>query len=138
MVAPTLSHYVCRRRRGTCRAASVAVAQEEIKTALNGPVGLQMWSLREYLPKDLAGALAKVRAMGFREVEGRRTVEAHRRGASLGARFRRTPMPVGPHAIRTAARRCAGSVRRSEGAGRDLGGVPVDSARQGVHARRCP
>jgi len=45
-------------------------SQEEIKTALNGPVGLQMWSLREYLPKDLAGALAKVRAMGFREVEG--------------------------------------------------------------------
>ena len=44
--------------------------QEEIKTALNGPVGLQMWSLREYLPKDLTGTLAKVRAMGFREVEG--------------------------------------------------------------------
>jgi sugar phosphate isomerase/epimerase len=45
-------------------------AQEEIKTVLNGPVGLQMWSLREYLPKDLPGTLAKVRAMGFREVEG--------------------------------------------------------------------
>ena len=42
----------------------------EIKTVLNGPVGLQMWSLREYLPKDLPGTLAKVRAMGFREVEG--------------------------------------------------------------------
>jgi sugar phosphate isomerase/epimerase len=45
-------------------------AQPEIKTALNGPVGLQLWSLREYLPKDLAGTLAKVRALGFREVEG--------------------------------------------------------------------
>jgi sugar phosphate isomerase/epimerase len=45
-------------------------AQEEIKTALNGPVGLQLWSLREYLPKDLKGTLAKVRALGFREVEG--------------------------------------------------------------------
>lgn len=44
--------------------------QEEIKTMLNGPVGLQMWSLRDYLPKDLPGTLAKVRAMGFREVEG--------------------------------------------------------------------
>ena len=44
--------------------------QDEIKTALNGPVGLQLWSLREYLPKDLRGVLAKVRAMGFREVEG--------------------------------------------------------------------
>jgi sugar phosphate isomerase/epimerase len=46
------------------------VGQEEIKTVLNGPVGLQLWSLREYLPKDLTGTLAKVRAMGFREVEG--------------------------------------------------------------------
>jgi sugar phosphate isomerase/epimerase len=47
-----------------------AVSQDEIKTALNGPVGLQLWSLREYLPKDLKGVLTKVRAMGFREVEG--------------------------------------------------------------------
>src|SRR5438552_16605981 len=45
-------------------------AQDEIKTGLNGPVGLQLWSLREYLPKDLPGVLAKVRGMGFREVEG--------------------------------------------------------------------
>jgi sugar phosphate isomerase/epimerase len=44
--------------------------QDDIRTALNGPVGLQMWSLREYLPKDLAGTLAKIRAMGFRDVEG--------------------------------------------------------------------
>ena len=47
-----------------------AEPQDEIKTVLNAPVGLQMWSLREYLPKDLAGTLAKIRAMGFREVEG--------------------------------------------------------------------
>src|SRR6266536_98782 len=53
-------------------AAETAAASPaaEIKTALNGPVGLQLWSLREYLPKDLPGTLAKVRAMGFREVEG--------------------------------------------------------------------
>ncbi len=44
--------------------------QEQIKTVLNGPVGLQMWSLRDYLPKDLPGTLAKVRAMGFHDVEG--------------------------------------------------------------------
>lgn len=44
--------------------------QEEIKTVLNGPVGLQMWSLREYLPKDLPGTLTRMRGMGFREVEG--------------------------------------------------------------------
>lgn len=47
-----------------------ALLQNEIKTSLNGPLGLQLWSLREYLPKDLPGTLAKVRALGFREVEG--------------------------------------------------------------------
>jgi sugar phosphate isomerase/epimerase len=47
-----------------------ARGQDEIKTSLNGPLGLQLWSLREYLPKDLRGSLAKVRALGFREVEG--------------------------------------------------------------------
>jgi len=51
------------------RWASTA-SQDEIETALNGPVGLQLWSLRAYLPKDLPGTLAKVRGMGFREVEG--------------------------------------------------------------------
>jgi sugar phosphate isomerase/epimerase len=50
--------------------ARAAVLQNEIKTALNGPLGLQLWSLRDYLPKDLPGTLAKVRGLGFREVEG--------------------------------------------------------------------
>ena len=50
--------------------AGTAFAQDEIKTALNGLVGLQLWSLREYLPKDLGGTLSKIRALGFREVEG--------------------------------------------------------------------
>jgi sugar phosphate isomerase/epimerase len=56
---------------GACAVAPKwAIAQEEITTALNGPVGLQLWSLREYLPKDLGGVMAKVRSLGFREVEG--------------------------------------------------------------------
>ena len=55
---------------GVAALAPQATAQDEIKTALSGPVGLQLWSLREYLPKDLRGVLAKVRALGFREVEG--------------------------------------------------------------------
>ena len=33
--------------------------QEEIKTVLNGPVGVQMWSFREYLPKDRRRELSK-------------------------------------------------------------------------------
>ena len=50
--------------------ALATVRQSTLRTALNGPVGLQLWSLREYLPKDLRGTLAKVRALGFAEVEG--------------------------------------------------------------------
>lgn len=42
----------------------------EIRSPLNGPIGLQLWSLRAYLPKDIPGTLARIRAMGFREVEG--------------------------------------------------------------------
>ena len=53
------------------RPAGVAGAERtEIRTALGVPVGLQLWSLRKYLPKDLPGTLAKVRALGFRDVEG--------------------------------------------------------------------
>jgi sugar phosphate isomerase/epimerase len=47
-----------------------ATDRTEIKTVLNGPVGLQLWSLREYLKKDVPGTLAKARALGFRDVEG--------------------------------------------------------------------
>jgi len=41
----------------------------EVKTALNGPVGLQLYSLRAQLKKDVPGTLAKVRPLGIREVE---------------------------------------------------------------------
>src|SRR5256885_928868 len=52
------------------RAATAASPSPEIKSPVNGPIGLQLYSLREYGPKDLSGTLAKVRAMGFRDVEG--------------------------------------------------------------------
>lgn len=57
-------------------AASVAASSiaslraAEIKTALKGTIGLQLWSLRKSLPGDLAGTLAKIKAMGFDVVEG--------------------------------------------------------------------
>lgn len=54
----------------TAFVARRAAGQDDITTALNGPVGLQLWSVREYLPKDLAGTLRRVRELGFREVEG--------------------------------------------------------------------
>src|SRR5262245_18369499 len=34
------------------------------------PMGLQLYSLREHRPKDVPVTLAKIRAMGFEEVEG--------------------------------------------------------------------
>jgi sugar phosphate isomerase/epimerase len=48
---------------------SLAADKSDLDTALGGVVGLQLWSLREYGPKDLPGTLAKVQAMGFRHVE---------------------------------------------------------------------
>ena len=45
-------------------------AAPALSTPIKGIVGLQLWSLREYLPKDLAGTLSKIRAMGFEYVEG--------------------------------------------------------------------
>lgn len=41
----------------------------EVKTTFNGVIGLQLWSLREQLKKDVPGTLAKVRPLGIREVE---------------------------------------------------------------------
>ena len=41
----------------------------EVKTALSAPVGLQLYSVREQLKKDVPGTLAKVRGFGIREVE---------------------------------------------------------------------
>jgi sugar phosphate isomerase/epimerase len=34
------------------------------------PVGLQLYSVRQHMPKDVPGTLARIRAMGFRELEG--------------------------------------------------------------------
>lgn len=45
-------------------------ASPQVASTLNGPIGLQLWSLRAYLPKDVPGTLARIKAMGFTEVEG--------------------------------------------------------------------
>jgi sugar phosphate isomerase/epimerase len=54
---------------GAERVPARAAERAEIRTALNGPVGLQLWSLREYGPKDVPGTLQRVRSLGFRTVE---------------------------------------------------------------------
>ena len=51
-------------------------------------------------PKDLASTLAKVRAMGFRDVEGPDSGSTPSE-SSGGARRRRAPVPVGAHGVRT-------------------------------------
>ena len=41
----------------------------EVKSALGAPLGLQLYSLRDYAPKDLPGTLARLRSLGIVEVE---------------------------------------------------------------------
>lgn len=57
-------------RAQTTRPPVVLTAQREIRNPLNGPIGLQLWSLRAELRTDVPGTLRKIRAMGFRDVEG--------------------------------------------------------------------
>lgn len=47
-----------------------ASAQDGGPTVFGAPVGLQLYSVRQHMPKDVPGTLARIRAMGFREVEG--------------------------------------------------------------------
>jgi sugar phosphate isomerase/epimerase len=47
-----------------------ALAHEPEPAAGGVPVGLQLYSVRQHMPKDVPGTLARIRAMGFREVEG--------------------------------------------------------------------
>jgi hypothetical protein len=42
----------------------------EVKTSLHPPVGLQLWSLREQLKKDVPGTLTKVRPLGIPGASG--------------------------------------------------------------------
>jgi sugar phosphate isomerase/epimerase len=56
-----------------------AASAPEVKSPLGGPIGLQLYSLRDYLyvadkerkvtPKDVPGTLARLRSLGVREVE---------------------------------------------------------------------
>ena len=104
--------------------AGTAFAQDEIKTALNGPVGLQLWSLREYLPKDLGGTLSKIRALGFREVEG----------AGL---WGKTVSEVRA-ALDAAGLRCQSAHMQFDRLRDDLGGALVEATALGARSVVCP
>ena len=71
------ANVVCRRHFleacgawGALAAVPPAWADDVGPSVFGKPVGLQLYSLRQYMPKDVAGTLAKIRAMGFREIEG--------------------------------------------------------------------
>lgn len=47
-----------------------AAMTPEVESPLGGPIGLQLYSLRADLPKDIPGTLARLRSLGIRQVEG--------------------------------------------------------------------
>jgi len=52
------------------RPRAAVAAPAAAPRALGKPVGLQLYSVRHSLPQDVPGTLARIRAMGFTEVEG--------------------------------------------------------------------
>jgi sugar phosphate isomerase/epimerase len=54
--------------RGLPRA--LAAEKKTIASPANAPIGVQLWTFRESLPRDLAGTLGRIRALGFERVEG--------------------------------------------------------------------
>jgi sugar phosphate isomerase/epimerase len=53
----------------TAAACAAAGTREMWANPLGLPVGLQLYSVRDYLPKDYAGTLKRLGAMGYQEVE---------------------------------------------------------------------
>jgi sugar phosphate isomerase/epimerase len=114
---------------GACAAAvkprrASSEERPEVKTALNGPVGLQLWSVREYLPKDLPGTLARVHALGIREVEGAGLW--HHTAADVRA------------ALDEAGLRCASAHMGFERLRDDLSGALAEARALGAAAVVCP
>lgn len=56
--------------QGTAACAALAGARRVWANPLGLPVGLQLYSVRDFLPKDFEGTLRKLAAMGYRQVEG--------------------------------------------------------------------
>jgi sugar phosphate isomerase/epimerase len=103
---------------------AAAAERGEITTALGAPVGLQLWSLRKELPKDLKGTLAKVHALGFREVEG----------AGLWGKT----APELRAALDAAGLRCTSIHLGMDRLGGDLAAVFAEAKTLGAHRIVCP
>jgi sugar phosphate isomerase/epimerase len=56
--------------QGAAACAALAGAQKLWANPLRLPVGLQLYSVRDFLPKDFEGTLRKLAATGYQQVEG--------------------------------------------------------------------
>ena len=87
-------------RLGVGAATAAAIAGRLAAAPLRLPIGLQLYSVRELLPKDFDGTLAKVRAAGYTEVEaagyyGRAAAEFRKAMEKAGLRCVSTHHPLG-------------------------------------------
>ena len=83
--------------------AAPAVHDLDLRGDFKGPLGLQLYSVRDAMAKDVPGTLARVRALGFREVElaGTYGLSASQFRAELDrAGLRATSMHVGYERLR--------------------------------------
>lgn len=55
--------------KGAAACAAMLEARAAFANPLGLPLGLQLYSVRDYLPKDYAGTLKRLGAMGYQEVE---------------------------------------------------------------------
>lgn len=85
---------------GAAFAASMTRSTEAFASkGLDGPIGLQLWSLRADLPKDIPGTLSRVRELGITEVEAAglwgKTIEEFRTALDdAGLRCQAAHMPL--------------------------------------------
>src|SRR4051812_18342048 len=79
----------------------------DLRGDFQGPLGVQLYSVRDAITKDVPGTLARVRALGFREVElaGTYGLSASQFRAELDrAGLRATSMHVGYERLRDSLR----------------------------------
>jgi sugar phosphate isomerase/epimerase len=72
VIAITSALLSCRKDRSSGQESASAdqPAEEQLASSGTTDIGLQLYSLRHEFEKDVPGTLAKIREMGFREVEG--------------------------------------------------------------------
>ena len=85
---------------GTMAAAMLASRAGAAASIQN--IGMQLYTVRTDLEKDFAGTLAKVAAIGYKEVEFAGYFESHAEAGKGDAHRQRPDLSVGPHRLRHA------------------------------------